>query len=59
MPIRKVSGGYQYGMHGKIYKNKKDAVKQAVAIHASGFKENETRRKISKGTIGKRRVKSN
>lgn len=35
MPVRKVSGGYQYGTTGKVYKKKADANKQARAIHAS------------------------
>ena len=43
MPIHKVTKngktGYQYGTHGKVYKDRADAVKQAQAIHASGFRE--------------------
>lgn len=40
MPIHKTAnGGYQYGTHGKVYANRAGAVKQAVAIHASGYKE--------------------
>ena len=35
MPIRKVKGGYKYGSTGKLYKKKKDAIKQAQAIAIS------------------------
>ena len=38
MPVRKVKGGYQYGKKGKIYKNRKDAVKQGQAIAISQIK---------------------
>lgn len=34
MPIYKVKGGYRYGKHGKVYKRKSDAERQARAIHA-------------------------
>lgn len=33
MPIRKVKGGWKYGRTGKIYKSKKKAIKQAIAIN--------------------------
>lgn len=32
MPVRKVKGGYKYGKTGKVYKKRKDAVKQGQAI---------------------------
>lgn len=32
MPVHKTKGGYKYGKTGKTYKNKKDAIRQAVAI---------------------------
>ena len=35
MPVRKVKGGYQYGTKGKVYRKKKDAVKQGQAIAIS------------------------
>lgn len=35
MPVRKVKGGYQYGRKGKIYKKRRDAVKQGQAIAIS------------------------
>lgn len=38
MPVRKVKGGYQYGTKGKVYKNRKDAVKQGQAIAISQIK---------------------
>ena len=43
MPIQVVTQNgqkyYRYGDHGKLYKDIKDAEKQAQAIHASGYKE--------------------
>jgi hypothetical protein len=30
---------YRYGDSGKLYKERKDAEKQAAAIHAAGYKE--------------------
>lgn len=43
MPIQKLTRNgqtyYRYGDHGKMYKDRKDAEKQAAAIHASGYKE--------------------
>jgi hypothetical protein len=38
VPVRKVKGGYKWGSSGKTYKRKKDAMKQARAIYASGYK---------------------
>jgi len=37
MPIRKVRGGYKWGSKGKVYKNRKDAERQAAAAYASGY----------------------
>lgn len=43
MPIQVVTQNgqrmYRYGDTGKLYKDRKDAEKQAQAIHASGYKE--------------------
>lgn len=39
MPVKKVSGGYQFGTSGKVYPTKKQAEKQAKAIYASGYRE--------------------
>ena len=43
MPIQKImmkgETYYRYGDSGKLYKDRKDAEKQAQAIHASGYKE--------------------
>jgi hypothetical protein len=43
MPIHRVTRngktGYQYGTHGTVYPTRAQAVKQAQAIHASGYKE--------------------
>lgn len=43
MPIQVVTQNgqkyYRYGDSGKLYKDIKDAEKQAAAIHASGYKE--------------------
>ena len=38
MPIRKVKGGYKWGGHGKVYKSRKGAAKQAAAAYANGYK---------------------
>ena len=35
MPVRKVSGGYQWGSKGKVYKTKAAAERQGRAIKAS------------------------
>jgi hypothetical protein len=38
MPIQKISGGYRFGEHGKIYRGlgaREKARKQGVAIHIS------------------------
>ena len=45
MPIRKVGKNkWQWGKHGKIYPTRKQAVKQAVAAYASGYKENKRKK---------------
>lgn len=38
MPIRKVSGGYRWGSHGKVYKTKAGAARQMRAAYAHGYK---------------------
>jgi len=38
MPVRKVKGGYKWGQHGKVYKTKAGAQRQARAAYASGYK---------------------
>lgn len=38
MPIRKVKGGWRWGEHGKIYKTRAGAEKQAKAAYAHGYK---------------------
>jgi hypothetical protein len=38
VPIHKAPGGWQWGQHGKVYKNRAGAVRQAQAAHASGYK---------------------
>ena len=38
MPVRKVKGGYRWGSKGKVYKNRKEAERQARAAYASGYK---------------------
>ena len=40
MPIRKVKGGYRWGGHGKVYRSRKGAERQAAAAYASGYREN-------------------
>ena len=39
MPVRKVKGGYRWGKSGKVYKTKKQAERQGIAIYASGYKK--------------------
>lgn len=39
MPVRKVSGGYQWGTSGKVYPTRAKAERQGRAILASGWKE--------------------
>ena len=39
MPVRKVKGGYKWGRGGKVYRTKAEALKQARAIYASGYKK--------------------
>ncbi len=42
MPIEKVDGGYRWGKHGKVYKDRKGAEKQAAAAHANGYRGDAT-----------------
>ena len=44
MPVRKVEGGYKWGTKGKVYKKKSDALRQAKAVYASGYKRSTKRR---------------
>ena len=37
MPIHKVKGGYKWGAHGKVYKSRAGAEKQARAAFANGY----------------------
>ena len=45
MPVHEVRNkenkiiGYKWGTTGKLYRKKEDAMKQARAIYASGYKE--------------------
>lgn len=39
MPVKKVENGYKWGNSGKVYKTEKEAIKQAQAIYANGYKE--------------------
>lgn len=34
MPVKKVKGGYKWGTKGKVYKTKKQALRQGRAIKA-------------------------
>ena len=39
MPVHRTkSGGYQWGTHGKVYKTKAGAQRQARAAYAHGYK---------------------
>lgn len=37
MPVRKVSGGWQWGEHGKVYPTKEEAEEQEKAAYANGY----------------------
>lgn len=39
MPVRKVQGGYRWGESGKVYPTRPQALSQARAIYASGYKK--------------------
>lgn len=39
MPIIEVNGGYRWGEHGHVYPTRKQAVRQAMAAHANGYKD--------------------
>jgi len=45
MPVHKVKGGYQWGSHGHVYKDKASAEKQGRAAHAHGYGEKKASRK--------------
>lgn len=47
MPIRKVSGGYQWGQHGTVYPSRRGAEKQAQAAYANGYHENKVDHKAA------------
>lgn len=38
MPIRKVKGGYRWGTHGKVYRSRAKASRQARAAYAHGYR---------------------
>jgi hypothetical protein len=38
MPVHRVKGGYQWGAHGHVYKDKASAEKQARAAFANGYR---------------------
>lgn len=44
MPVRKVKGGYKWGKRGKVYPTKKQALRQARAIYASGWREKKNKK---------------
>ena len=46
MPIHKTPSGYQWGSQGKVYSRREDAVKQAQAAHASGYKEKAAKKTV-------------
>ena len=43
MPVRKVSGGYQWGTSGKVYPTKAQAERQDKDFLASGWREKKTK----------------
>lgn len=38
MPVYKVKDGYKWGRHGKVYPTRAQALKQARAAYANGYK---------------------
>ena len=50
MPVRKVSGGWQWGTTGKVYARKADAERQAAAAYASGYKSKKRKQNGSSTT---------
>jgi SPP1 gp7 family putative phage head morphogenesis protein len=47
MPVHKVRGGYKWGKHGKVYKTRAGAERQARAIYANGWRGDS----VSHGTV--------
>lgn len=49
MPIQRIMKNnvpyYRWGDHGKLYRNREDAEKQAQAAYASGYKEKKEKKK--------------
>jgi len=39
MPVEKVKGGWRWGKRGKVCKTKKEALRQARAAYATGYKK--------------------
>lgn len=37
MPVHRVRGGFQWGSHGRVYRTRAQALRQARAIYASGY----------------------
>ena len=48
MPVRKVTGGYQWGKSGKVYPTRELAERQGRAAYASGYKETPKKKKLGK-----------
>lgn len=45
MPIKKVAHGFKWGTHGHVYPTKQQALKQAQAAYAHGYKEKNKQKK--------------
>jgi len=45
MPSRRVSGGWQWGRHGKVYPTKAQADRQGRAAHAHGYRGKSQKKK--------------
>jgi len=43
MPVYKTKTGYKWGKSGKVYSTKQQALAQARAIYASGYKKKKKR----------------
>lgn len=39
MPVRRVTGGYQWGTRGRVYPTRSQAAAQGRAVYAAGYKK--------------------
>lgn len=60
MPVHKVKGGFRWGRHGKVYKTRAGAERQARAIYASGYRgdalDRRTQREVARALRANKRA---